>query len=253
MIKTYNLDNLRRIEKKLSSPLDLDQEMYEASKYRYFNNNGEVKKLLVPSSEGRGPGSFLTGTSVELIYGNPSAGASINFAATGEVVLNTVAGMGPQPVIPAYFWLPQGGVNKSLRIVCRGVYSTTSAPTFTWTARLGAAASTSASIVGITGAIAAGTTQTSIGWEFEEDVQMVTLGGTGANSTVRGFGMLTLGLTNTTIGGGVITGGAAASATGTVATVDISIINYLNMNGNCGSASSSNVLQITQLLIFGLN
>src|SRR6266702_82247 len=253
-MQTYNLDDVKRIDALLSKPLDVEEEMYRASQHKYFNTKEGIQKLLVPSAAGLGPGSFLTGTSAELIYSNGTAGAAINFGSTGEVVLNTVAGMGPQPIIPPYFFLPGGNnIGRALRVVARGVYSTTSAPTFTFTNRLGAAASVSASIIGITGAIVAGTTQTSIGWEQEFDVQLTILGGTGANSTVRGFGECTMGLTNITLTGGFITGGAAASATGTVATVDISITNYLNVNGNCGYASASNILQVLQLLVFGLN
>lgn len=239
------------LERALSEPLDLDREVWRAARKRYVVDDcGRIAAVRTV-----GGGSFLTGTSVETIYSNSTVGSAHNFGSTGEVVLNDVSGMGPQPILPAYFWMPGGNLNvgRAFRVVARGVYSTTASPTFTFTNRLGAAASTSASIVGITGAVTAGATQTNLLWEQEFDVQLTIAGGTGANSTVRGLGCLTLYLTNITVTGGAITGGSAASATGTVATVDISITNYLSVNGNCGSASASNILTVLQLLVFGLN
>lgn len=249
MIKTYDLLDLKRLEDKLSNVLDPEKEAWEANKFRFMTKNGSVIK--VPAFRD-GPGSFLTGTSAEVIYSNENVGTARNTFVV-EGVQNDVAGMGPQAVLPPYFWLP-GPISKgrALRIVARGIYSSTGSPTFTFTARLGAAASITAALIGGTGAIVHGATQTNLGWEAEFDVQMTIPGGTGANSTVRGLGQYSMGLTSITNGGGFIFGGAPGSP-GTVATVDISITNYFNINANCGTSSASNIFQLLQLLVMGLN
>jgi hypothetical protein len=105
--------------------------------------------------------------------------------------------------------------------------------------------------IGSTAAVTGGTTQTNLGWEYELDAQLTVAGGTGGNSTVRGLGCFTIGLTSATISGGYIFGGGASP--GTVATVDISITNYVNFSAACGTSNASNSIQILQLLVFGLN
>lgn len=247
-MQTYNLTDLKRLEKVLSEPLDPEREAFEALSHMYDLHRGRVVKR---STHWDGPGSFLTGTNVETIYSNETVGTARNTFAI-EGVQNDVAGMGPQPVLPPYFFLPgPQSKGRAIRIVARGIYSTTSNPTFTFTGRLGAAASTAASIIGQTGAIVHGTTQTNLLWEAEFDVQLTIPGGVGANSTVRGLGQYTMGLTTLTIGGGQILGGGASP--GTVATIDISITNYININANCGTSSASNIYQLLQLIVMGLN
>jgi len=247
MIQTYDLLELNRIEKGITH-LDIDKELRDADSYRFATKNGKIIK--VPRNWD-GPGSFLTGTSAELIYSNETAGTARN-TFTVEGVQNDVAGMGPQPVLPPYFFLPgPQSKGKTFRVVARGIYSTTGAPTFTATVRLGAAASTSASIIGGTGAIVHGTTQTNLLWEIAFDCQLTIPGGTGANSTVRGLGFYSCGLTALTVGGGQIFGNAASP--GTVATIDISITNYINVNAACGTSSASNIFQCLQVLVFGWN
>lgn len=248
MIQTYNLLDLKRVEAKLNKPLDIEQELKGADSYRFATKNGSV--IRVPRNWD-GPGSFLTGTSAEMIYSNESVGTARN-TFTAEGVQNDVPGMGAQPVIPPYFYLPgPQSKGRTFRVVARGIYSTTAGPTFTVTCRFGAAASTSASIIGGTGAVVHGTTQTNLAWELAFDCQMVIPGGTGANSTVRGIGFYQMGLTTLTVGGAQVF--AAAASPGTVATVDISITNYININAACGTSSASNIFQLLQLLVIGWN
>lgn len=250
MIPTYNLADLHQIEERLVK-FDPEKEAYERSKYRFIFKNGLIQKVAVPIERGRGPGSFLTGTSVELIYANETVGTARNTFSV-EGVQNDVAGMGPQPVLPPYFFLPgPSAKGRTVRVVARGIYSTTAAPTFTFISRIGAAASTSASIIGQTAAVTHGSTQTNLAWEAEFDVTLTIPGGTGANSTLRSLGFYTAGLTTTSVVGAQIFGNNASP--GTVATFDISITNYFNINANCGTSSASNIYQLLQLLIQGMN
>lgn len=243
--------NDNRLDKLLSEPLDPEREAWDASTFRYMLDGRHIIKA--PTANYRAIyNSFLTGTNVETIYSNDLAGTARNTFSV-EGVQNDVLGMGPQPVIPPWFFLPGGQTKgRALRVVARGIYSSTATPTFTFTGRIGAIASITASIMGGTGAITAGSTQTNLLWEAEFDVQL-TLPGTvsGANSTLRGLGQYTMGLTSTTIGGGQIFGGAASP--GTVATFDMSITNYININANCSASSGSNIYQLLQLIVMGLN
>ena len=72
--------------------------------------------------------SGITGTWGELIYKNAAVGVqgAVN---TAEAQLNTNATMGPQPIIPGGFFTsrPQA-VGQAIRVVARGVLSTTTGP-----------------------------------------------------------------------------------------------------------------------------
>lgn len=193
--------------------------------------------------------SAITGTWGELIYQSTAVGTAKN-TFTSEALINDTAGMGSQAVLPPWFFLPQNGIAKTLRIVACGILSTTSAPTFTWTVRLGASGTTAPIILGST-ALTAGTTVTNKQWWLDGIVTMRTIGAAGANSTVFGAGEVwsTLGLASPF--GGELWAGAAQP--GTVATVDISIANFISFNAACGTSSASNSIQLLSLSIFGLN
>lgn len=237
----------KRVERALERP-DLDYEIWRASQRRFIADRHGVHPVW------RDPyrASFITGTGTEVIYSNQNVGTSKNTFTT-EAVINDTAGMGPQPIIPAYFWLPGGAgpIGKTLRVVARGIYSTTSAPTWQVFTRLGSSNSTAGPNIGSTAATALGSTQTNLLWEYEMEAQMVTPGATGGNSTMRGLGVFTAALTSSTSLALAIFGGGASP--GTVATVDISIVNYVNFTAACGTSNASNAIQVLQLLVFGLN
>lgn len=193
--------------------------------------------------------SFLTGTNTELIYASTSAGTAKN-TFTSEVQINDTTGMGVQPHLPADFWLPNNtSKGRGIRIVARGILSSTATPTYTFTVRLGAAGNTSSAIILGSAALTTGSTVTNQIFEFEGDVILTTLGAAGTNSTVQGTGLLTCPGLATSIAS--LYGGAASP--GTVATVDTSITNYINFNVACSASSASNTITLQQLLVFGLN
>jgi hypothetical protein len=194
--------------------------------------------------------SFITGTNVETVYVSTNPGTAKNTFTT-EVQINDTTGMGVQAQLPPQFWLPNpNSYGKSVRVVARGILSSTGTPTFTFTLRLGAAGSITSAIVLGSAAITTGSSVTNQIWEFDGEVTMMTQGATGANSTIRGIGTITS------------SGFAApyfyalygnAASPGTATTVDASVSNYINFNVACSASSASNSVQIQQLLVQGLN
>lgn len=194
--------------------------------------------------------SFLTGTSAECIYANTASGTAKNTFTT-EVQINDVAGMGAQAALPPYFWAPGPyGIGKTVRVIARGILSSTGTPTYTFSLRLGAAGSTTAAIVLGSAALTTGSGVTNQLWEFEGDVIMRAMGAAGANSTVQGLGLLQCGGLASPFSYGLF-GGAASP--GTVATVDTSIENFFNFNVACSASSASNTITLLQLEVWGLN
>lgn len=193
--------------------------------------------------------SFVTGTATELLYASTAVSAA-KASWTTEVQCNDTATMGVQARIPSDFWLPNSNsVGRGLRIVARGILSSTGTPTYTFTIRSGTAGATSTAILLGTAALTTGSGVTNQIWEMQGDIVLTTMGAAGNNSTVRGVGtFISPGLAvtiNPAWGGG--------ASPGTVATVDTSITNYINFNIACSASSASNTVTIQQLLVFGLN
>lgn len=193
--------------------------------------------------------SFLTGTNTELIYASKAAGtAKASF--TSEVLINDTAGMGVQAHLPPDFWLPNNtSVGKGIRIVARGILSSTGTPTYTFTIRGGAAAATSGASFLQSAALTTGSGVTNQIWELQGDFILTVVGAAGANSTGVGVGTIASSGTANKLDP-IYAGG---SSPGSVATLDTSITNYINFNVTCSASSASNTITIQQLLIFGLN
>lgn len=195
--------------------------------------------------------SFLTGTNMELIYASTAAGTAKN-TFTSEVQINDTAGMGVQAHLPPDFWLPNKpqSVGRGIRIVARGILSSTATPTYTFTVRGGSAGSTSAGILLGSAALTTGSGVTNQLWEFQGEFILESIGAAGANSTGRGIGLLACGGLASPFSYALY-GGAASP--GTVATLDTSITNYINFNVACSASSASNTITLQQLLVYGLN
>ena len=193
--------------------------------------------------------SFLTGTNSELIYRSTAVGATLATFTT-EAQANTTATMGVQAHLPPDFFAPNNTqTGRGIRIVARGILSSTATPTYTWTVRAGAAGNTTSAILLGSSAITTGSGVTNQFWELQGDVVLTTIGAAGTNSTVRGIGSLVSPGLATTIN--PVYGGATSP--GTVATLDTSVTNYINFNIACSASSASNSITLQQLLIFGLN
>lgn len=194
--------------------------------------------------------SFLTGTNCELVYANTTAGTAKN-TFTSEVQINDTTGMGVQAHLPPDFWAPSPtAVGKGIRIVARGILSSTGTPTYTFTVRAGSAGSTTAAILLGSAALTTGSGVTNQPWELQGDVFLVSQGAAGANSTVRGTGMIVSPGLATTIAG---VGAGASLTTPTATTLDCSITNFINFNVTCSASSGSNGVTLQSLQVYGLN
>lgn len=194
--------------------------------------------------------SFITGTNTELLYANTTAGtAKASF--TSEVQINDTTGMGVQCHLAPDFFLPNPtAVGKGIRIVARGILSSTGTPTYTFTIRSGTAGSTTAAILLGSAALTTGSGVSNQPFELQGDVFLVSQGAAGANSTVRGTGMLVCpGLATTIVG----LGANASLTTPTATTFDCSITNFINFNVTCSASSASNTITLQSLQVYGLN
>lgn len=199
--------------------------------------------------------SFVTGTNTELLYASTAIGiAKASF--TSETALNDEATMGPQAYLPAGFWLPtKASLGRGIKVVARGIVSSTATPTYTFTVRLAASeAATTGPIVLGTAALTTASGIANVPWTLDGDVILEAVGTTTGTGTTRGIGELR------TIGYGAAAPtmtayalyGAAASP-GTVATVPLKAQNFVTVNVACSASSASNTITLQQLLIYGLN
>lgn len=197
--------------------------------------------------------SFITGTSCELIYSNIAAGTAKASASTEQQLNLGTDAMGIQAELPPYFFAPTPyGIGKAIHIIAEGIFSVANAtsPNYTFTIRLGASGTSGPIVLG-SAAIAMGSSAiTTKMFRIEGTVQMRTLGAAGANSTCYGAGLLWM-PSGPSPFEYEMWGGAAQP--GTVATVDASITNFINVNFLPSVSNASNSAQLLSLKVFGLN
>ena len=232
----------REWERAVSYPIDPEREA-DSWRYHYVADGGRIRKVPIIAGS-----SWSTGIPVESIYSNSAAGTAKNTFTT-EAQINDSAGMGPVAQLNSQqLWAPGATQSKAtLFIRARGIISSTATPTYTWTLRFGTSSS-GAEVAGT----AALTTQSGIstkGWEFECEIQPVTLAAAGANSTFRGQGLLTSPAGLASPFAYEIWGSHAQP--GTVATVDWSITNSIWFAAACSASSASNGITLLQLIILG--
>jgi len=192
--------------------------------------------------------SFLSGSNTELIYASDNPGTAKN-TFTSEVTINDQTGMGGLAAN-----IPAGFISKSrigLHFIVRGILSSTGTPTYTFTLRSGSIGSTSAAILLGSAALTTASSVTNKGWEFEGSVIFKDPAGTGAASSGTGAGMIDspAGLASPF----TYELWGAATQPGTFSTFDPTIQNFFNFNVACSASSSSNSIQVIQMLVFGLN
>lgn len=246
-----NLNKMERLSTQLEKN-EIIEDLDFLLEYEQVKWKNKVRELRY---SGDPLASFITGTNTELIYASTAVGIAKN-TFTAETALNDEATMGPQAYLPAGFWTPaKTNLGRGIRIVARGIVSSTVTPTYTFTTRLAASeAAASGPIVLGTAALTTASGIANVPWKLEGDVILEGLGTTSGTATVRGIGELD------TIGYGVAAptkssyaawGGAASP--GTVATVPIKAVNFVTLNVACSASSASNTITLQQLLIFGLN
>jgi len=236
--------------------LDLDYEAERASRFR-FGFDDEIQRVRrIRRVAGGTSGMSLTGTYQELIYSNKFAYTAKNTFTTEFNIADT-ASLNPLMTLPANYFSPSVQEGKALRIVARGVQLGTGStpPTWLWTFRLNPtvtpAVPPTGPIIGGGPAAITGTTIANSLWEAEFDVQFVTAGAAGNNSTLRGLGLVqsTRGLVSPFAMD--LYGGAASP--GTVATFDWSVVNTLTVGITCGTSLAANQMTLLQLLVWSLN
>jgi len=175
------------------------------------------------------------------LYRSVAAGTAQN-TFTSERVLHDIAGMGPRAVLPANWVKPGDIAVKAIYYRAMGIVGCTATPTFTWTLRLGANATTTAAIVLGTAALTMQSGVTNQTWKLEGEIIPTVIGDVGANSTVRGTGMMDcMGIASPFEG---IFNASASATAPTVATVDWSIANYFGLNITCSASSASNTVTL---------
>lgn len=216
----------------------------------YERKRWEIRHRIL-EEQGDPTASFLSGTNVELLYVSQGPGTAKN-TFTAEAQINDTTGMGVQAMLPKGFFLPSKGENgKALRIVGRGILSSTVTPTYTFTVRGGTQGSTAAAILLGSAALTTGSGVSNQMYELEGDVVLESIGGAaGGTSTIRGTGLIACGGLASPFNYPVWGGGASP---GTATTFDIGIDNYINFNVACSASSASNTITLQQLLVFGLN
>lgn len=194
--------------------------------------------------------SFYTGTQNEVLYAYSGASTQLNTFTTEDNLMKTY----PPVFIPAGFFFNAGSTGKCVKIEAYGRLGTTSAPTFTWSVRLIAAASPPAwsaggVLLGSTAALTAGTTQTLAPWKLDATLMFKTIA-TGAASAVTFMGQVTGPLALASPFAGTI---PANNTTPTISTVDNSQSYYLYISAACGTNNGANLIQTEMLKVYGEN
>jgi hypothetical protein len=191
--------------------------------------------------------SFLTGTSVEVLYSSIATGTQLNTFTTEDNLQKTL----PPVIIPAGFFYNLASAGKSLKVKAVGRLGTTGSPTFTWTLRLLTSTTWSAGGIslGTTGAVAAGATKTLSPWFLDVEIIMRTLGIAGASTAavmgeLRGPSSLASPFAYTI---------PADNTAFTVATIDNSVTYYLFLSAACGTSNAANLIQLEMLKVYGEN
>lgn len=173
--------------------------------------------------------------------------AVANTAAEGSII----GGLNLQPYLPANYFVQQGAQLRGIRLLARGVLSTTSTPTIIFQVRLGTTSGSSylsGASIGVSAAITTASGVTNKWWELRLDLVCKTSGiGTG-NATLSGAGYV------------MSPGGFAApyayplepttpdTATWTQV-FDASLTQFVNLSVTWSAASSSNTITCKQLFM----
>ena len=246
------MTDLAYAEKALSEPLDLEREAWRAVRKRYVPMyvRGRWSAMSVWRDPFRMSG--YTGTYAEVLYSSSVAGNNLATFTTEAVMY---ASSQPECLIPASFFDPSYGTNKTIRFTCRGVYSTTSTPTFTLGLRIGSTANvTTGSILGTSLAVTAQSSVTNLVWEVEGDITAQSLSFASSHNEAV---LVCLGeVTGVSTGAnGFSNGSAIGTQTPTTALTltQADVANYLIPTITCGTSSASNKWQMLQMIVQGLN
>ena len=191
--------------------------------------------------------SFYTGTQAEVLFSSAQASTNLATFTTEDNLQKTLAPV----IIPAGFFLNNGATGKKIRWRVHGLLGTTSTPTFTFTLRLLTSTTWSAAgiVLGASNAITGASGVTLASWFADISLTMrnVNIGGASVVYTAGEF------RSPTAFGspfGGTL---PASNVTGQVSTIDNSATYYAFLSCACSASSSSNLINIQQLDVYGEN
>lgn len=243
MIRTYTLADLKRLEHKLTEPLDPEREAWEAGRFRFASHRGVVHR--VPRITG---GSFNSPVPTDLIYANKATYTSKN-TFTAEAQINDTA-TNPIPLLQAGYYDQTYGPAKTIRLVARGqILTTTTGPTWTLFVRFDSLTGTLIAQAGASTGSTASLVASSVAslWELEFDL-VLRVAGAGTSATFQSMGEWTSpSLTPTLI---AAWGGNAPPGT---VTGDSTIQHQIWVDAACGTSNAANGITLIQLLVMGLN
>lgn len=194
-----------------------------------------------------GGGSFITGTSSELLYASITTGTQLNTFTTEASLMGTL----PYIILPAGFFYNLSAAGKSLRVKAIGRLGTTATPTFTFTARLLTSTTWSAAGVAMSSAaITCGSGVTLAPWFMDLDITARALVAGATGLTLAIMGEVRSG-TGFAAGGGVYS--IPAANTAFTVTVDHSVTQYLFLSAACGTSNASNLIQLELIKVYGEN
>jgi hypothetical protein len=190
-------------------------------------------------------GSFLTGTSVEVLNSTIATGTQLNtFTTTNSVQLTL-----PNTILPAGFFLNAGAAGKAVRATWYLRMGATATPTFTFTTRLTTTSTWAATGVSVASAALTAAAQTLHPVRVTLDIvaRALTTGATGLTLAMMGW----------------VEGGAFLASpftypiptanTAFTVTLDNTVTQYLFLDVACGTSNASNLVQCEMLKHYGEN
>lgn len=205
--------------------------------------------------------NYTGGPGGEVLYANIGAGTALATFTTEDSLIKTLI----TPTIPAYYFLNNTAVGKTIKVRAAGVAGSTSvAPVFTWFCRLipagtaFAAGATGQVLLAQTPALTAVVSKTNARWFIDLDIVMqnVNAGATsvvGVTGEFRAYSLLSA-TANVCTGAPMANSTTPdASATFTATTFDNTVNYVLYLSASCGASSAANTIQLQMLKIYGEN
>lgn len=194
--------------------------------------------------------SWTTGTQTEALSANTAVGTSFNTFTSAQYI-------GPSATaaayLPANFYLPSYGVGKTLLVKAFGVLGTTSTPNLT----IGVSANTtqgtynSSGVLATTAANAMSSGVSNVPWELDV---LITCVSTGSGGTFLSDGMFKVynAITSATAWGAYRCSSSTANPN-TAYSLSTETAYYLEVFATWGTSSASNLIQVYNVAVLGIN
>lgn len=194
--------------------------------------------------------SWTTGTQAECLAANVAVGSNYNTFTSAKYIGPDPSGSG---YLPANFFLPANCIGKSLYVKAFGILGTTSTPNLT----IGVSANTtqgtynSSGIFAATAANAMSSGVTTVPWELDV---IITCSAGGSSGAFLADGMFKVynAVTTATAWGGYRCSSSTANPN-TALTLSTESAYYVELFATWGSSSGSNLIQVYNVIVVGLN